>query len=103
MTIDWNIAVLNYCQKAYGKKRGKTIKEKLQYLDNRVFFAMRGFTSLGLFKDSYPNTKLTGTSKAYTITEMLDGEKALDEIIKTASFLKIELRMEINTLRREET
>jgi len=104
MTIDWNGAVLNYCQKAYGKRRGKIIKEKLQYIDNRVFFAMRGFTLLGWFKDSYPKEKIMDDMfKVSIINDILVGEDALDEIITTAEYLKKELRMEINTLQREET
>ena len=98
MTIDWNGAVLNYCESAYGKKRGETIKDKLWYLENRAFFAMRGFTALGWFKDSYSKTTLQGGIKAHILNEMREGEKALDEIISTAKYLKKELKAEISKM-----
>lgn len=32
--IDWNGAVLDYCQKAYGKKRGEMITQKLRSIEH---------------------------------------------------------------------
>lgn len=99
--IDWNGAVLDYCKSAYGKRRGATIQQKLWYLDNRAFFAMRGFTTLGWFRDSYPGEKVQGTQKAYILDDMKAGDKALDEIIRVATTLKKTLNEEIKKLEQE--
>jgi len=96
--IDWHGAVLNYCIKAYGKKRGEIIKDKLWYLENRAFFAMRGFTTLGWFKENFPKTTMSEETKNHTLHEMRDGVKALDEIISTAEYLKAELEKEMAKL-----
>jgi hypothetical protein len=101
MTIDWNGAVLDYCKSAFGKRRGATIQQKLWYLDNRSFFAMRGFTSLGWFRHNYPNEKAQGAGKAHILQEMHDGDKALDEIIRTATALKKTLNEEIKKFEQE--
>lgn len=92
--IDWNGAVLTYCIKAYGKEHGETIKDKLWSISNRQFFAMNGFTALGWFKDSYPKSKMSNEMKEHISNEMSEGEKALDEIISTAEYLKAELQKE---------
>lgn len=96
--IDWNGAVLDYCKSAYGEERGETIKDKLWSLTNRTFFAMRGFTSLGWFKVSYHGEKMSTETKNGILRDMVDGEKALDEIISTAEWLKTELQKEMAKL-----
>jgi len=96
--IDWHGAVLTYCIKAYGKKRGEIIKDKLWYLENRAFFAMRGFTAIGVFKDNFPKSKIPDEIKTRILADMRDGLLALDEIIETAVYLKAELQKEKDKL-----
>jgi hypothetical protein len=95
--IDWHGAVLNYCQKAYGKKRGEMIQQKLWSIEHDIFFPMRAFTVLGWYKTE-PIQKLSQHNKKSLLKEMHKGDEYLDNIIKAATELKKELNIEIKKL-----
>jgi hypothetical protein len=91
MTTDF-VAITNQCKKGFGKERGQEIGEKIRWIDNRLFFAARGFYVYALFDIGRK------TRKEDAVTDMKEANQALRDIIKTAKELQAEIRAELKRI-----